>query len=128
MITNNNDITKYENWNLQYLPNELINSNYIYQYNGDYIHIIKNTGCYTNQYNQQYCDCNNYNWKTNVTEITYSCRRDNQYSSIAYQSLTNDINYSERINTQFTRDKITMIGIIIIAIIFTILLTKEIRY
>ena len=124
MITNQTEINKYSQINKQYLPQEYINNNYIYSYNGDYIHIIKDTNCYYN-YNTQYCDCNNYNWKTNVMEITYSCRRSDQYTSININQFTSDISYSERITNYYIKDKAMQISMILIGILFAIMLLKE---
>lgn len=124
MIENTNEQNKYKNINKQYIPQGYINNNWIYQYNGDYVHIITDQQCYTN-YNVQYCNCINYNWKTNVMEILYQCRRSEQYSSLDTQSLTSDINYSETITNYYVKDKSMQIGIIIIGIIFAILLLKE---
>lgn len=124
MITNNEEIQKYEQINKQYLPNGYINNNWYYRYNGDYVIITTDQQCYT-QYNTTYCNCIEYNWKTNVMENMYQCNRTNASNQIPYANLTNDINYSERITNYYIKDKIGMIAIFIIAIIFAILLTKE---
>lgn len=127
MIQNENEINKYKEINKQYLPQEYINNNWIYRYNGDYIIITTDKQCYT-QYNTTYCNCINYNWKTNVMEELYQCNRtnaENNSQKIPINNITSDINYSERITNYYIQDKIGQIAIIIIAIIFSIMLLKE---
>lgn len=124
MIENTNEQTKYAQINKQYLPSGYINNNWIYQYSGDYVHIITNNNCQW-QYNTEYCNCINYNWKTNVMEELYQCRRSDQYNAIPYGSLTSDISYSEHITNYYIKDKIGQIAIFVIAILFVIMLLKE---
>ena len=124
MITNTTEVNKYKDINKQYIPQEYINSNYYYRYNGDYVIITTDLQCYQ-QYNTTYCNCIEYNWKTNVMENMYQCARQQSNHDIQFNLITSDINYSERITNYYIKEKITQIGIIIIAIILAILLLKE---
>ena len=127
MITNNEDINTYSSYNKIYIPNSFINNAYRYYFNGDYVIIVKNSGCYQ-QYNTTYCDCNYYNYKNNVISEQSSCNAYPNNYQIPYSLISNDINDSTYIRDRFIGDKSILFGIVIIAIIFTILLTKEIRY
>ena len=124
MITETNEVNKYKSINKQYIPEGYINQNWYYRYNGDYVIITTDQQCYTN-YNTTYCNCIEYNWKTNVMENMYQCARQQSNHDIQYNNITSDINYSERITNYYIKDKISQIGIIIIAIILAILLLKE---
>lgn len=124
MINNNNDITEYTNYNKIYIPNNYNNQNYSYRINGDNILIITNNNCYTN-YNTTYCDCNTYNYKNNVVSETYACNTNNNNPTIAYTSITSDINYSEHIRNIFIQDKGILLIIIIVGLLFAKLLLTE---
>lgn len=126
MITNNNEVNKYKDINKQYIPKDYINNNWYYRYNGDYVIITTDVQCYQN-YNTTYCNCIQYNWKTNVMETMYQCARQQTNNDIPRTNITSDINYSERITTYYIKDKATQIGIIIIGIMIAILLLKERR-
>ena len=127
MITNNEDINTYSAYNKIYIPNTFINNSYRYYFNGDYVIIVKNTGCFQ-QYNTTYCDCNYYNYKNNVMSEQSSCNAYPNNYQISNSLISSDINDSLYIRERFIEDKTILFGIVIIAIIFTILLTKEIRY
>lgn len=127
MIQNQNEINKYKEINKQYIPDGYINNNWYYRYSGDYVIITTDQQCYQ-QYNTTYCNCIEYNWKTNVMENIYQCNRTNSYNQIPITSLTTDINYSEHITNYYIKDKIGQIAIFIIAILFVIMLLKERKY
>lgn len=124
MITNSNEISKYEEMNKIYIPSNKVNSNYIYRFNGNFIDIITNENCY-NQYNTTYCDCYRYEYKNNVMSSVFTCSTNSSNPVIAYTYITSDINYSQAIREKYIQDKIIYFGIFIIAIIFAIFLTKE---
>ena len=124
MITNQDDLVNYTGMDKIYIPNDKINQNYSYRFNGDYIDIITNNNCYTN-YNQTYCDCYRYNYKNNVMSNTYQCSTSSNNPSINFQLISNDINYSEIIRERFIQDKGILIAMVILGLIFAILLTKE---
>lgn len=124
MINNSNDILKYTEMNKIYIPSDKVNSNYSYRFNGDYIDIITNVGCYTN-YNTTYCDCYRYNYKTNVMSQMYNCSTNNNNPIINYNYITSDINYSDAIREKYIQDKGIMILVILIGILFAIFLTRE---
>lgn len=125
MITNSNEITKYENMNKIYIPNDKINSNYIYKFNGEFIDIITDNNCYS-QYNSTYCDCYRYEYKNNVMSNVFTCSTNTSSSAVInYNYITSDINYSHAIREKYIQDKIIYFGIFIIALIFAIFLTKE---
>ena len=48
MITNEEQITKYKEYNKIYIPSEYINENYKYTINQDEVTIITNENCETN--------------------------------------------------------------------------------
>ena len=128
MISNTNDQSQYQNYNKLYLPNDLINQNWKYNFNGDYIIIRTNQNCTTN-YNNQYCDCKAYNMKNNVVSTNYSCNyTSDSNQSIAYTSLSSDINDSMYIRERFIQDKGLIIGIFILGLILAILMTKRGAY
>lgn len=124
MINNQDDLNKYTAMNKIYIPNNLINQNYSYRINGDFIDIITNQSCYTN-YNTTYCNCYRYNYKNNITTDVYSCSTNNNNPVINYQLITNDINYSEVLRERFIQDKGIVLLMIILGILFAIFLTKE---
>lgn len=127
MIENTNDINKYTQMDKIYIPSNYINSNYSYRFNNNFIDIITNNNCYTN-YNTTYCDCYRYEYKNNVISNVYTCSTNNSNASIDFTYITSDINYSSAIREKFIQDKLILIGIFIIGIIFAILLTKERKY
>lgn len=120
MITNDKDINEYKNFNKLYIPENYNNSNWSYRFNGDYIYIITNQGCYT-QYSSTYCNCYMYNYKNNVMSETYTCNTNNSNPIIAYSNITSDINYSTYIKDNFIQDKSLILGMFILGIIFAIL-------
>lgn len=124
MITESREVNKYKDINKQYIPQDYINSNWYYRYNGDYIIITTDQQCYQN-YNTTYCNCIEYNWKTNVMENMYQCARQTSNHDIQFSNITNDINYSERITTYYIKDKITQFGIIILGVLIAMLLLRE---
>jgi len=128
MIINQDDITNYTNYNKIYIPQEYVNQNYIYRFNGDYITIMTNNNCRTS-YNTTYCDCRQYNYKTNVITNVYECSvSGTQTQQIPYTSISTDINDSVYIRDRFIQDKGIYIGIFIIGIIIAILMTKRGAY
>lgn len=75
-----------------YMPNELINSNYTYYINNNYITIRTNKNCYNN-YNSTYCDCYDIfpNLDYAITNA-YSCYSSSTHS-ISYDNFTSDYWY-----------------------------------
>lgn len=128
MINNQDDLVNYTNYNKIYIPQEYVNQNYIYRFNGDYITIMTNNNCRT-QYSTTYCDCRQYNYKTNVITNVYECSvSGTQTQVIPYTSISTDINDSIYIRDRYVQDKGIYIGIFIIGIIIAILLTKRGAY
>lgn len=128
MITNQNDLVNYTNYNKVYIPNDLVNENWKYNFNGDYIIIRTNQNCRTN-YNTTYCDCMAYNYKNNVVSTEYECNYTSENNqTIAYSSISTDINDSMYIRDRFIQDKGIIIAIVLLGIILAILLTKRGAY
>lgn len=128
MINNQEDITKYENYNKIYIPSDFVNQNWTYRFNGDYITITTNQNCRTN-YNTQYCDCRQYNYKTNVITNPYECTvSTTQTQVIPYTSISSDINDSVYIRERFIEDKGILIAILLVGLIIAIMMTKRGAY
>lgn len=128
MIIEQNDLVNYENIDKIYVPNNYINQNWQYNFNGDYIIIRTNENCRTS-YNTTYCDCRSYNYKTNVMSEIYECNTTNTNTqTIAYTSISNDINDSMYIRERFIQDKMLYLGIFILGIIIAILITRRVKY
>lgn len=128
MISNQDDLVNYIQYDKIYVPEDYIDSDYKYNFNGDYIIIRTNNNCRTS-YNTIYCDCYAYNYKTNVISEAYECT----YNSSSNQTISNtyissDINDSMYIRERYIQDKAINIGIFIIGIIIAILLTKRGAY
>lgn len=126
MINNEEQITKYKEYNKIYIPTEYINENYKYTINQDEITIITNENCETN-YNSQYCDCMRYNEKYNIITNRYQCNRNPSNYILSYNQLTDNINYSNRITNQYKNEYIILYGIVIIALLFIIMTKKNSR-
>lgn len=124
MITGNETITKYENQNKIYVPETYKNQNYKYTISGDEITIITNNNCRT-QYQTTYCDCYRYNERYNIITKPYECNASPSNYIIDNQFISDDINDSYRITRDYTNNYIIMFGIVIIAIVFSILLKKQ---
>lgn len=126
MITNEEQINKYKEYNKVYIPSEYINENYKYTLNQDEITIITNENCYTN-YNNQYCDCIKYNEKYNIVTERYQCNRNPSNYIISSSQLTEDVNYSTRITNEYKNNYIVLYGIVIIALLFVVMTKKNSR-
>ena len=126
MINNEEQITKYKEYNKIYIPTEYINENYKYTINQDEITIITNENCETN-YNSQYCDCMKYNEKYNIITNRYQCNRNPSNYILSNNQITDNINYSNRITNQYKNEYIILYGIIIIALLFIIMTRKNSR-
>ena len=126
LIRNQNDITKYTQYNKIYIPIEYNNSNYRYFENGNYIRIVTNNNCYT-QYNTTYCDIYDYNIERNLISKTYTGNNNPNLVEIDRQYVTSDINYSTHIRQVYIQNKITLGIVLLIGIMFAILLSKELR-
>lgn len=126
MITNEEQINKYKEYNKVYIPSEYINENYKYTINQDEITIITNENCYTN-YNNQYCDCIKYNEKYNIVTERYQCNRNPSNYIISSSQLTEDVNYSTRITNEYKNNYIVLYGIVIIALLFVVMTKKNSR-
>ena len=126
MINNEEQITKYKEYNKIYIPSEYINENYKYTINQDEITIITNENCETN-YNNQYCDCMRYNEKYNIITNRYKCNRNPNNYILSNNQITDDINYSTRITNNYKNNYIILYGIVIIALLFIITVKKNSR-
>lgn len=126
LIRNQNDITKYTQYNKIYIPIEYNNSNYRYYENGNYIRIVTNNNCYT-QYNTTYCDIYDYNVERNLISKTYTGNNNPNLVEIDRQYVTSDINYSTHIRQVYIQNKMTLGIVLLIGIMFAILLSKELR-
>lgn len=107
-----------------YIPTNYINNRYIYRLNGDNIVIYTNNNCRT-QYNTTYCDCYTYNYENNIMSEVYECSNSSNTQQIAFEKITDDMNYSTKIRNDYIQDKSIVAGMFIIGIIFAILITKE---
>lgn len=126
MITNEEQITKYKEYNKIYVPSEYINQNYKYTINQDEITIITNENCEIN-YNSQYCDCMRYNEKYNIVTERYQCNRNPSNYILSSNQLTDDINYSGRITNIYKNEYVILYGVVIIALLFIIMTRKNSR-
>ena len=126
MITNEEQINKYKEFNKIYIPSEYINENYKYTISGDEVTIITNENCETN-YNSQYCDCMRYNEKYNIITNRYQCNRNPSNYVLSSNQITDDINYSSRITNEYKNNYIILYGIVIIALLFIIMTKKNSR-
>lgn len=128
MIQNVEEINKWSSYNKLYVPEELNQSNYKYNYNGDYIIIRTNQNCRI-QNNNQYCNCYYYNWKTNVTSVAYECNYTTTSNyTIAYNNITSDINYNQTITNAYFQSKSIVWFMFTLGILFALFLTKERKY
>lgn len=124
MIKDEN-ITKYTLYDKIYVPTQYYDEDFKYTINNDTLTIITDQNCTTN-YNTTNCTCYQLNLKYNILTNQYSCNRNPNYE-IDHYYITTDINYSDRINTKFTQDYTILYGIIIIAIIFSLLMKRNSR-
>lgn len=126
MITGNETINRYTQYNKIYIPTEYYNQSYKYTINGNEITIVTNKNCYT-QYNSTYCDCYRYNEQYNIITQSYSCNNNVGNYQLDFNNITNNINSSYRITKDFVNDYIIGFGIIIIVLLFTILFKRNSR-
>lgn len=123
-------ITNYDsddlvNYNKQYVPEDYINQNYTYTFNGNDIVIITNQNCRTS-YNTTYCTCYTYNTDNNIISNGYECSTTTNNTRIIDSTyITDDIYYSNRSMNVFYNEKIIGLGMIILAIIFATFLLRE---
>lgn len=128
MITNQNDITEYTNYNKIYIPTDYYNQNFKYNFSGDYIIIRTNQNCRTQNTNQ-YCNCYQYRIDTNTPSTAYECNyTSTSNQTIAFEKLSTDINDSMYIRERYIQDKGLILGLFIVGIIFAILLTRRASY
>ncbi len=123
-ITNDTDVSAYSSLNKLYIPDDYLNSSYNYYFNGDYINIITPNDCTTN-YNSTYCTCYMYNRDHNVVSESYSCNTNTSLPKISFDSLSNDINYSNNIKEMYFSNTIIYLLMFVVALLFTKLLTRE---
>ena len=116
-----NEVNKEE---LIYIPEEVINQNYKYYFNGDYIRIITNKNC-TQNYNSTYCDCYDYNFKENILSESITCNTNTNYPKINNEKITQDINYNKTIKQEWNTINLVNLSMIILAILIVTFLTKE---
>lgn len=126
-ISNEKDILDYKNLDKIYIPTDLLNDNYSYRFNGDYINIITNNSCY-NQYNSTYCTCYMYNMKNNVSSEGYSCNISSNLPVIPIEKITDDINYSNTLKNTYLNNTTIYLLMFILAILFAKFLLKERSY
>lgn len=124
MITNENDILSYKTKDKIYIPEDFKSDRFSYKINNDYILIITDQNCRTS-YSTTYCTCYYYNYNNNVMSEAYECNTNSNYPTIAYSSISSDINDNKYIRERFIQDKSIYLGMIILGILFAILLTKE---
>lgn len=124
MITNEKDKEYYKENDKIYIPENYKNDRFSYKIYNDFILIITDQNCRTS-YNTTYCTCYYYNYKNNVMSEAYECNTNNSNPTIAYNSISSDINDSNYIRERFIQDKGISFLIIIVGIIFAIFLTKE---
>lgn len=124
MITNENDILSYKTKDKIYIPEDYKSNLFSYKINGDFITIITDQNCRVN-YNTTYCTCYYYNYKNNLMSEAYECNTNNSNPTIAYTSISSDINDSSYIREIYLQDKSILMVIIIIGILFASFLTKE---
>lgn len=126
MITANETIQKYSEYNKIYIPINYVNNNYKYTISGDEVTIITNNNCRTS-YNTTYCDCYRYNEKYNIMTQSYECNANPSNYIIDNNYITSDIDYSDRIVSYFRDNYIITYGIVIIVFLFTLTFKKNSR-
>lgn len=121
MISNENDILRYEAYNKIYIPKDYLKNSWTYRLNDESITII------TDSCGNSSCTCYKYNYKDNLISNAYTCSNYsyNSYAVIDQDYLTSDINYSPSIINSFTQDKLIFLFMICIGILFAHFLTKE---
>lgn len=103
---------------MYYLPSNLINSNYLYNVNNNYIIVRTNHNCYQN-YNTTYCDCYNvYPELDYMVTTSYSCNYTQSNANIPYSNFTSD--------TWYRIDAYKSLIMFLIVFIFTIYLGYKI--
>ena len=123
-IYNEKDISNYKSIDKIYIPTDYINSNYSYHFNGDYINIITNNNCY-NQYNSTFCNCLMYNMKNNVISEPYTCNINSNLPIVPYESITDDVNYSNTLKTFYLNNISLYLLMFVVAILLCHFLLKE---
>lgn len=126
MINDSGNITKYQNANKIYIPQDYYNQNWKYTLNNDTVTIITNNNCYS-QYSSTYCDCRQYNIKNNIITEVYQCNSNPSNGLINHNYISIDINDSPRAREQYTQQYIIWLGMLIIGILLTIALKKNSR-
>lgn len=125
-IINDSDVSTYSSLNKLYIPDEYLNSSFKYYFNNNTnrITIITNNDCYS-QYNSNYCSCYMYDVDNNIVSESYSCNTNSSLPIISFDSLTNDINYSNNIKDIYFSNTIIYLLMFVVALLFTSRLTRE---
>lgn len=126
-IINNTDVQEYSNFNKIYIPDEMLDSNFSYYYDDNYITIITDNNCYT-QYNSTFCDCNRFILSNNVVTDSYSCNINQNLPKLNYNSLSDNINDSLTLNHLYLSNTIVYLLMFILALFFASFLIKDRRY
>lgn len=126
MITSQDEIDRYIDYNIIYVPLEYNNRNYKYTLENETLTIITNQNC-TQNYNSTYCNCYKYNVKYNILMNNSQCNNSPSNNIVTYESITSDINYSEHIRRAYNSEYNIMYGVIIIAILIATLFKRNSR-
>lgn len=127
MISNEEVKDIYEQNNTIYVPEEYYDENYKYILENDTMTIITDKNCTTN-YNTTNCDCYRYNVKYNIIMTSYQCNRNpNNNNLVQNRYITTDINSSNKITNDYTKDYILIFCILILAMLFVSVLKRNSR-
>lgn len=116
-----------ELYNKIYVPNEYMNRNYKYTLSGDNLTIITNQNCTTN-YNTTNCDCYILDLKYNIIKNqSNQCNYNPNNNVVSYTSITDNVDYSDRITSYYIKEYSIYFAIIVIVLLFTSTLKRNSR-
>ena len=127
MYKNETIENELELYNKIYVPSQYINQNYKYTLNGDNLTIITNQNC-TNNYNTTNCECYILDLKYNVIKNqSNQCNYNPSNNIISYSSISNNVDYSDRITSYYIKEYGVYFGIIMIVLLFVSTMKKNSR-
>lgn len=118
MYKNENIELDLELYNKVYVPEEYVNQNYKYTLSGDNLTIITNQNCITQNTTTQ-CDCYILDLKYNVIKTqTNRCNYNPTSNVVPYTSISNNVDYSDRITSYYIKQYGIYFAIIVVALLF----------